>query len=148
MSRQVKTFPQTSSLDDWHAALVEASWDLRYGGSAKSVLRIDATLAARKTGKKTYDPEAWRAMKEASDFLEQFELVTGTKVRRVGNPVLVKCPLPDHKDGSPSFAIYRRNQSFHCFGCHKSGSMVDFLMAYEGLDLGKAMRKFEALCKQ
>jgi hypothetical protein len=148
LSSQVKPFPQTASLEEWHAALVEASWDIRYGDIAKSIRRIDAALAARKTGKKTYDPEAWRAMKEASDFLEQFELVTGTKVKRVGNPVLVKCPLPDHKDGSPSFAIYRRNQSFHCFGCHKSGSMVDFLMAYEGLDLGKAMRKFEALCKQ
>jgi len=42
------------------------------------------------------------------------------------------CPFPDHKDGTPSCFVWTNNdpESFYCFGCKKSGSVIDFTMYY------------------
>jgi uracil-DNA glycosylase family 4 len=42
------------------------------------------------------------------------------------------CPFPDHKDSSPSCFVWTSNdpESFYCFGCKKSGTVIDFVMYY------------------
>lgn len=37
------------------------------------------------------------------------------------------CPFPAHKDSNASFGYNFRTDSFHCFGCKKSGRAVEFL---------------------
>ena len=51
------------------------------------------------------------------------------------------CPFPDHQDvKSPSLSILKGNNTFRCFGCDKSGSVVDFVMMYKGVDKIQAVK--------
>lgn len=51
------------------------------------------------------------------------------------------CPFPDHQDvKSPSLSILSGNNTFRCFGCDKSGSVVDFVMMYKGVDKVQAVQ--------
>ena len=34
------------------------------------------------------------------------------------------CPFPDHKETQPSFTIFPQRNTFHCFGCKKTGSIA------------------------
>lgn len=44
---------------------------------------------------------------------------------------LIQCPFPDHKDKTPSFGYNYYQNSFHCFGCNRSGKSVEFISAKE-----------------
>jgi DNA primase len=41
------------------------------------------------------------------------------------------CPF--HQDKTPSFHVYERTNSFHCFSCETNGSGIDFVMKMTGL---------------
>lgn len=45
------------------------------------------------------------------------------------------CPL--HKEDTPSFYVNEELGLFYCFGCMKGGSVIDFLMYAENLDLSE-----------
>lgn len=51
--------------------------------------------------------------------------------KRSGKVLKAQCPF--HDDSTPSFTIYPNSQSFHCFGCGKSGTIIDYVMYREGL---------------
>lgn len=38
---------------------------------------------------------------------------------------MIRCPFPDHDDSSPSFSYDDEKQLFHCFGCGRSGDIVN-----------------------
>jgi hypothetical protein len=57
-----------------------------------------------------------------------------------GNKAL--CPL--HKEKTPSFTIYPSNNSWHCFGCGAGGSVIDFIMAYFGLNAIDSARRLDS----
>lgn len=42
------------------------------------------------------------------------------------------CPF--HNEKTPSFTVSERKQFFHCFGCGVNGSVIDFVMEYQGVD--------------
>lgn len=46
---------------------------------------------------------------------------------------LIRCPFPGHNDSSPSLKIYHYSNTFHCFGCKKSGDVVQLVSEIEGL---------------
>lgn len=51
------------------------------------------------------------------------------------------CPLPKHKDRSPSLNIYDHNHSFYCFGCAAGGDGITFIMEKEGIEFSDAKEK-------
>ena len=53
------------------------------------------------------------------------------------------CPLPDHKDGTPSFSINKAHNLFKCFGCNKWWTQIDFIQNMEWCDIKTAIIKFK-----
>lgn len=47
------------------------------------------------------------------------------------------CPF--HKEKTPSFNVFNDTQSYYCFGCHKHGSIIDYVMEREGMDFKTAI---------
>ena len=54
-----------------------------------------------------------------------------------------KMVCPFHADKNASLQIYRtgeRHSGWHCFGCGKGGSVIDFVMEHEGCDFVTAVK--------
>lgn len=48
------------------------------------------------------------------------------KVKIYRNKITCLCPF--HRERTPSFHIYRRDNHFHCFGCGAHGDAIEFIM--------------------
>jgi DNA primase len=55
-----------------------------------------------------------------------------------------RCPLPGHEDRTPSFALRFTTNSFRCFACARSGSVIDLVMWIEGKEFADACRWLRA----
>lgn len=63
---------------------------------------------------------------------EYVEALTGEQVGRSG---LIRCPLPDHEDRTPSCQIYDdAERGWFCFGCERGGTIYDLASAMWSLD--------------
>lgn len=51
-----------------------------------------------------------------------------------------RCRLPGHPDQRPSFSLRSISNGFSCFGCQRSGSVIDLVMAMNNLDFLAACR--------
>src|SRR6185436_3258241 len=60
-------------------------------------------------------------------------------LKRAGANFVTLCPF--HREKSPSFNVNPHRQTFHCFGCHKGGSVFTFVMEYENLPFLDAVRR-------
>jgi DNA primase len=69
------------------------------------------------------------------------ESVVGETVRltRAGRNLKGLCPF--HSEKTPSFVVYPKDGSYHCFGCGASGDIFGFLMKTEGLDFRGSLEK-------
>ena len=65
-----------------------------------------------------------------SDVVELIE--RRVPLKRVGSEFQACCPFHDEK--TPSFTVSPKKQFYHCFGCGAHGSVIGFLMQYEGLE--------------
>ncbi|WP_295449638.1 DUF927 domain-containing protein [uncultured Thiodictyon sp.] len=86
-------------------------------------------------------PPTPRALKAAIDpfafYVREIEHAPALKVNDKGWSQLFPCPL--HTDHDGSFAVSAKTGAYHCFGCGaKGGSVIDFAMAYDRLDLDQA----------
>ena len=61
------------------------------------------------------------------------------RLRRSGKYLVGNCPLPGHDDRTPSFSVNPDRQTFHCFGCHAHGDVIDFVRIYQGLGFRDAL---------
>ena len=57
------------------------------------------------------------------------------KWNRDGEGAVCPCPMPDHLETQPSFHINRLDDVwvYHCFGCGKKGTIIDFCMDFHGI---------------
>jgi DNA primase len=53
------------------------------------------------------------------------------------------CPF--HGEKTPSFMVSPDRQSFHCFGCAKGGSIIDFYMEYNHVEFREALEELAQL---
>ncbi len=76
-------------------------------------------------------------IKERLDVVE----VVGSKVqlRQAGRNFKGLCPF--HNEKTPSFVVFPDSQSYHCFGCGKSGDIFSFMMDTESLDFADTLKQ-------
>lgn len=65
------------------------------------------------------------------------------QLRQIGERLVGRCPF--HQDVSPSFVVFTRTQTFHCFGCGAHGDAITFLRQYEDLSFLEALQKMRQL---
>ena len=51
------------------------------------------------------------------------------------------CKCPFHQEKSASFKAYDGNRGYYCYGCHTSGSVIDFVMQYFSIPFFDAIKK-------
>ena len=49
-------------------------------------------------------------------------------------------PCPFHKETKPSFSVSPAKEMFYCFGCHKGGTVFNFVMEIERVDFPEAIK--------
>lgn len=67
--------------------------------------------------------------------------IIGEKVplKKAGRNFKGLCPF--HNEKTPSFMVSADRQVFHCFGCGKGGSVIDFVMEYEHMEFLEALEE-------
>lgn len=94
----------------------------------------------------------YNLIKNKINLAEFIESETGADLFWVNDGVSAKliCPMPDHNDSNASFHINYYEESkvwvYHCFGCGKKGTIIDFCEQYYSLE-----NSFEAvnwICKK
>lgn len=79
------------------------------------------------------------------DFGQFLEVNIGLDIKwRAGDSGMTCCPL--HNDDTPSFSVTLKEGGwvYHCFGCERSGTIINFYMDHYGLPFGQALTK---ICK-
>lgn len=61
------------------------------------------------------------------------------ELKKSGKNYMALCPF--HPDNTPSFSFDPEKGLFHCFGCGKSGNLVQFIMEIEGVTFIDALKK-------
>ena len=51
------------------------------------------------------------------------------------------CPF--HGEKAPSLKIYKDTGGWHCYGCERGGSVIDFVMEHEGCNFPTAVRAID-----
>ncbi len=59
-------------------------------------------------------------------------------LKRKGANWMACCPF--HKEKTPSFSVNPAKDIFYCFGCHKGGSVFNFVMEIESVSFPEAVR--------
>lgn len=60
------------------------------------------------------------------------------QLTRKGGNLFGLCPF--HSEKTPSFSVAPDKQIYYCFGCHKGGGAINFIMDQESLDYPDAVR--------
>ena len=77
---------------------------------------------------------------EIKQRVDLVELIGRTvQLRRAGSYYRGLCPF--HTEKTPSFYVRPSTNTWHCFGCDRSGTAFDWLMEREHLEFGEALRE-------
>lgn len=55
------------------------------------------------------------------------------------------CPLPGHRDSTPSFGVNPELRVFKCFGCQEKGNLLHFVRKVDGIPFNDAVAKLAVL---
>ena len=89
------------------------------------------------------DPQSNISRKYIYDLVKKIDLSAfierevGIKFSHHGGRWSCRCPMPHHRDKTPSFGVSKLPDDvwvFGCFGCGSKGTIVDFCMEYWTLD--------------
>ena len=85
---------------------------------------------------KGFDAKFLDELKNKNDIVE----VVGRYVslQQKGGNYWGRCPF--HHEKTASFSVNPNGQFFYCFGCHKSGDVISFIMEIESLDFNDAVK--------
>ncbi len=85
---------------------------------------------------KGFDAKFIDELKNKNDIID----VIGRYVRleQRGGNFWGKCPF--HHEKTASFCVNSAGQFYYCFGCHKSGDVISFIMEIESLDFNDAVK--------
>ena len=72
---------------------------------------------------------------EITDLIQQYV----PSLKKTGNSFKGLCPF--HNEKTPSFIVFPNTQSYHCFGCGKSGDVFSFFMEMEKVDFREALQE-------
>ena len=66
------------------------------------------------------------------------------KLTKKGSTYFGLCPF--HNEKTPSFSVTDNGnkQMYYCFGCHKGGNVISFLMDYENYTFQEALQALAA----
>lgn len=67
------------------------------------------------------------------------ETVYKGELKRTGRVLMGRCPF--HEEKTPSFAIYPDTNTFFCFGCRKSGDVLDLYTKLNGCSFSEAVEE-------
>lgn len=97
------------------------------------ILKLEKELCWRKRNKKE---------RNAIDIKQIKENITIAQVLGVAEPQkerqMVRCPF--HKDNTPSFCIYKSENTFYCFSCGKGGDVITLYMLLNDCDFYTAIK--------
>jgi DNA primase len=68
----------------------------------------------------------------AADYISQY-----VEFEEKNGELFSICPF--HNDTDPSFSVTPSNNLFYCFGCKKSGNILDFIMLYHDVNFREAI---------
>ncbi len=85
---------------------------------------------------KGFDNKFIDELKNKNDIVE----VVGkyVQLQQRGGNYWGRCPF--HHEKTASFSVNPNGQFFYCFGCHKSGDVISFIMEIESLDFNDAVK--------
>src|SRR3989344_2143153 len=76
------------------------------------------------------------AVKEKTDIVEFISAYVPLK--KSGKNYKGRCPF--HSEKTPSFMVSPEFQRYRCFGCGKSGDVLDFVKEIEGVDFAESLK--------
>ncbi len=82
-------------------------------------------------------PELVEEIKDRTDIVNLVE--SYVPLTKKGRNFWGLCPF--HLEDTPSFSVSPDKQIYYCFGCHKGGNAISFLMEYEHLSFPEALEK-------
>lgn len=79
-------------------------------------------------------------VEELENSIDIVELVQKyTKLKKAGANYKAVCPFPGHNEKTPSFMVSPAKQLAYCFGCHKWGWALKFIMDIENCEFKEAV---------
>ena len=83
-----------------------------------------------------YDPRFIEKLKDKNDIVSVVS--SYVRLEKRGNTFWACCPF--HHEKTPSFTVNEREQFYYCFGCKKSGDVINFVMERESIDFADAVK--------
>jgi len=87
-------------------------------------------------------PQIRQEILEKTDYLSIYQ--EHVHLQKKGSSYWGLCPF--HSEKTPSFSVSPDTGLFYCFGCHKGGSVVQFLMEIEKFTYTEAMEELAQRC--
>jgi DNA primase len=105
--------------------------------STNNPVKSEKGISIRRSGQETAE-----AIKQSVDLVAYIR-GKGVELKKRGTDFVGLCPF--HKESKPSLVVSPAKRLWHCLGCDKGGSVIDFEMEVEKISLSEALKRLCAL---